>query len=160
MKYLMVLAAFILPLFAGTAQGKSTATRTVKGRCILSTTSPRSRPNTANSSSKPGHQATFPLLMPARPPCLVNLKILYRARAFRTAEIPSSCTELPGADLQKDGAIPEGKRHFLCCLRHRAGQYCRKNIPGAGRGGVPVVRIGSTVIRGYNPDAVLSCLGR
>lgn len=29
-----------------------------------------------------------------------------------------------------------------------------------GPGVVPVVRIGSTVIRGYNPDAVMSSLGR
>jgi len=35
-----------------------------------------------------------------------------------------------------------------------------KTFREMGGGGVPVVRIGPTVIRGYNPDAVLSSLGR
>jgi glutaredoxin len=35
-----------------------------------------------------------------------------------------------------------------------------KTFREMGGRGVPVVRIGSTVIRGYNPDAVMSGLGR
>ncbi|MGA7827040.1 MAG: glutaredoxin domain-containing protein [Geobacteraceae bacterium] len=161
MKYFMLLAAFILPLFAGTAQGEiyryTDSTGSLHFVDDISKVPAKYRKQLGQTGSSGD----------------ISIVDAGPASSPRKAEEP-----LPRKGISYGGNTVELYRTSWCgyCkkmerfLKEKGISYvaydieqdstAAKTFRELGGRGVPLVRIGSTVIRGYNPDAVLSCLGR
>jgi glutaredoxin len=161
MKYLMVLAAFILPLFAGTAQGEIYRYTDSKGSLhFVDDISKvpakyRKQLQQAGSSGDISIVDAGPAPSPRKPEEPLTRKSLF----FSGNTVELYRTSWCGYCKKMERFLKEKGISYVAYDIEQDSNAAR-TFREMGGGGVPVVRIGSNVIRGYNPDAVLSCLGR
>jgi glutaredoxin len=161
MKYYMVLAAFVLPLFAGTAQGEIYRYTDSNGalhfvddiskvpgkyRSQLEQTGSAGDISIVDAGPAPSRSISEEPLPQKSISCGSNTVELYR-------------TSWCGYCKKMERFLKENGISYVAYDIEQDSNAARTFREMGGRG-VPVVRIGSTVIRGYNPDAVMSCLGR
>jgi glutaredoxin len=161
MKYFMVLAAFVLLLFAGTAQGEIYRYTDSKGalhfvddiskvpgkyRKQLGQTGSSGDISIVDAGPAPSRRKSEKPLTRKSISCGGNTVELFQTSWCGYCKKMERFLKEKGIsyvsyDIEQDSTAAKTFREM-------------------GGRGVPVVRIGSTVIRGYNPDAVMSGLGR
>jgi glutaredoxin len=161
MKYFMVHATFDLPLFAGTVQGGIYRYADSKDALHFVADISKVPGKYRNQLGQTGSSGDISIVdagpAPSRRKSEEPLKRKSISYGGNTVELFQ--TSWCGYCKKMERFLKEKGISYVAYDIEQDTNAARTFREMGGRG-VPVIRIGSTVIRGYNPDAVMSCLGR
>jgi len=161
MKYFLVLAAFVLPLFAGTVQGEIYRYTDSKGALHFVDDISKVPGKYRNQLRQNESLGDISIVDAGPAPSRRKSEepVTRKSSSYGGNTVELFQTSWCGYCKKMERFLKEKGISYVAYDIEQDSTAARIFREIGGRG-VPVVRIGSTVIRGYNPDAVMSCLGR